>query len=171
MKRRVALIIETSSIYGRGLLAGVVRYMRMHDEWSVYLEQRDLTREPPAWLSGWQGDGILSRVTTPQLLKAVADTGVPFVELTDRHQESNATCVRSDDGAIGELAAKHLLERGFRHFGFCGFLREAWSSRREQAFVETLQQHRRDCAVLNSVWQGPGRKELGRRTKTHYPLA
>lgn len=51
MKHHVALIIETSSGYGRDLMSGIVRYMRMHDEWSVFLEQRDLWKKPPAWLS------------------------------------------------------------------------------------------------------------------------
>ena len=85
MKHHVALIIETSSGYGRDLMSGIVRYVRMHDEWSVFLEQRDLWKKPPAWLSDWNGDGIISRVTTPKLLEAVSRTGVPLVELTDRH--------------------------------------------------------------------------------------
>ena len=33
MKLHVALIIETSSVYGRDLMSGIVRFMRMHDEW------------------------------------------------------------------------------------------------------------------------------------------
>ena len=36
MKRQVVLIVETSSIYGRDLLAGIVRFMRMHDDWSRF---------------------------------------------------------------------------------------------------------------------------------------
>ncbi|MCP4783059.1 MAG: AraC family transcriptional regulator [Fuerstiella sp.] len=83
MKRDVALIIETSNIYGRDLLSGIVRYMRMHDQWSVFLEQRDLWKQPPTWLNDWKGDGIISRATTPKLLEAVAETGVPFVEVTE----------------------------------------------------------------------------------------
>ena len=54
MKRQVALIVETSSGYGRELMTGIVRYMRMHDEWSVFLEQRDLWKKPPAWLEDWR---------------------------------------------------------------------------------------------------------------------
>ena len=84
MKRHVALIIETSSMYGRDLLAGIVRYMRMHDRWSVFLEQRDLFKQPPSWLNDWKGDGIISRATTSRLVDAISNTGVPIVELTDR---------------------------------------------------------------------------------------
>lgn len=153
MKRHVALIIETSSGYGRALLAGVVRFMRMHDEWSVFLEQRDLTTEPPGWLANWKGDGILSRATTPQLVEAIAATGVPLVELTDRWVEAKLPDVRSDDAAIGSLAAEHLLERGFQHFGYCGFIGEAWSHRRQEAFIAAVERAGWSCEAYGSPWQ------------------
>ncbi|WP_206028508.1 AraC family transcriptional regulator [Thalassoroseus pseudoceratinae] len=156
MKRRVVLIIETSSVYGRDLLSGIVRFMRMHDDWSVFLEQRDLWKQPPSWLPHWNGDGIISRVTTPKLLDAVEKTGVPLVEVTDRHGESHLPQVRSDDAAIGRMAANHLVERGFRRFGFCGFRGEAWSQRREEAFATVVERHSEtECARYNTPWHGP----------------
>lgn len=156
MKRRVALLIETSSAYGRDLLSGVLRFMRTHDEWSVFLEQRDLWKKPPGWLTDWQGDGIISRATTPALLEAVRRNTVPLVDTTDRHGETTVPAVRSDDAAIGRMAAEHLLDRGYQHFGFCGFKGEAWSVRREQAFVEVIRSRNgADCRIFNSRWHGP----------------
>lgn len=154
MKRRVALIIETSSIYGRDLLSGVVRFMRMHDDWSVFLEQRDLTKKPPSWIANWDGDGIVSRATTPELTAAVKATKVPLVELTDRQDGITFPCVRSDDEAIGKLAAEHLLERGFQRFGFCGYQGEAWSKRRQTAFVKAVENAGWPCDIYNSKWYG-----------------
>lgn len=154
MKRRVALLIETSTIYGRNLLSGIVQYMRMHDDWSVFFEQRDLTKKPPAWLSNWKGDGIISRATTPELVNAIETTGVPLVELTDRMEGASRNCVRSDDEAIGQLAAQHLLDRGFERFGFCGFEGEAWSKRREMGFMGSIHKAGKTCDVYNSAWYG-----------------
>ena len=156
MKRRVVLIIETSSVYGRDLLSGIVRFMRMRDDWSVFLEQRDLWKQPPSWLNRWSGDGIISRVTTPKLLDSVAKTGVPLVEVTDRHGETKLPQVRSNDAAIGRMAANHLLERGFQRFAFCGFRGEAWSKRREDAFANAVADHSDEpCARYNTPWHGP----------------
>ena len=155
MRRRVALIIETSSSYGRALLAGVTRYMRTHEEWSVFLEQRDLVREVPPWLAGWSGDGILSRITTPELVETVRAAGVPLVDLTDRFPGAGAPLVRSDDGAVGRLAARHLVQRGFRQFGFCGFAGEAWSERRETAFAAAARAAGGPCPAFRSPWFGP----------------
>ncbi len=155
MKRHVALIIETSSIYGRDLLAGIVRYMRMHDQWSVFLEQRDLFKQPPTWLNDWQGHGIISRATTSRLIDAISKTGVPFVELTDRKGTAELPQVRSNDAAIGRMGAEHLQERGFERFGFCGYTGEAWSKRREDAFVEIVREKSSEPSSLyHSAWQG-----------------
>ena len=155
MKRHVALIIETSSIYGRDLLAGIVRYMRMHDQWSVFLEQRDLFKQPPTWLDDWHGHGIISRATTSRLIDAISNTGVPFVELTDRKGATELPQVRSNDAAIGRMGAEHLLERGFERFGFCGYTGEAWSKRREDAFVELVHEKSSEpCSLYHSPWQG-----------------
>lgn len=159
MKRHVALIVETSSVYGRDLLSGIVRFMRMHDEWSVFLEQRDLWKQPPSWLRDWRGDGIISRATTPKLIEAIQRTGVPLVEVTDRRGDSDLPQVRSDDAAIGRMGAEHLLERGFKRFAFCGFKGEAWSQRREAAFVESVNhQSLAPCERFNSPWHGPAAK-------------
>ncbi len=130
--------------------------MRMHDEWSVFLEQRDLWKKPPAWLKDWRGDGIISRVTTQKLLEAIARTKVPLVEVTDRRGDSELPQVRSDDVRIGEIGAEHLIERGFVRFGFCGFKGEAWSQRREEGFANHLrEQSFVECDSYNSTWHGP----------------
>ena len=159
MKRHVALIIETSSGYGRDLMTGIVKYMRMHDEWSVFVEQRNLWQKPPAWLNNWQGDGVISRATTPQLVEAITRNGVPLVEVTDRRGDGELPQIRSDDEAIGRLGAEHLLERGFRRFAFCGFKNEAWSERRGGAFAKRLEQEGFLCSCYSSAWHGRGARD------------
>ena len=157
MKRRVALIVETSSSYGRGILAGIVRFRREHHEWSVFLEQRDVETAPPRWMSEWKGAGIISRTTTTEFAEAVKRSGVPMVELTDRGQTMEFPSVRSDDAAIGRLAAEHLFERGFKHLAFCGFDNEAWSTRREQAFIQSVTPRpdtAKLCESYRSAWYG-----------------
>ena len=154
-KFAVALIVETSSNYGRQLLNGVLRFKKTQRDWSVFLEQRDLKSGPPAWLHDWQGDGIISRTTTPEIATMIRERKIPFVELTDRWTEKHEfVTLRSDDGAIGRVGAMHLMERGFRNFGFCGIEDEAWSDRREAAFVERLSQERLGCSVFKSQWYG-----------------
>src|SRR5438128_1036541 len=139
-KPHVALIVETSSIYGRQILRGVTRYLRAHEGWSIFLEQRALTSKLPAWLKNWRGNGMISRATTRQMVEAFAKSRVRLVDLTDRYGDLNVPHIWSDNRAIGRLAAEHLLERGFRKFAFCGFAQEYWSKQRCDGFIETARQ-------------------------------
>ena len=60
--KHVALLIETSRSYGRGLLKGIIRYQREHGPWSIYFEPRGVHDSAPRWLRSWRGDGILARI-------------------------------------------------------------------------------------------------------------
>ena len=62
----VALIVETSTAYGRAILSGISQYVREHGPWTVYIEQRSLQDPAPPWLERWDGDGIIARASTPQ---------------------------------------------------------------------------------------------------------
>lgn len=154
-RRRVALIVETSSAYGRRILKGVGRYVHTHQSWSIFLEHRSLTTQQPEWLDTWDGDGIISRSTTERLARAAARTGTPIVDLTDRFGSFGQVQIWSDDRAIARLGADHLRERGFKRFAFCGFARETWSMRRRDEFAAVTRQfHGLDCLVYESPWHG-----------------
>ncbi|MEM9367502.1 MAG: DNA-binding transcriptional regulator [Planctomycetota bacterium] len=155
MKPHVALIVETSSIYGREVLAGVMRFTRSCEDWSIFLQQRDLFSLPPDWLQSWSGQGIISRLSTPELRETVVRAGVPMVELTDRFDGALKADIRSDDEAIGRMAAEHLLQRGFQSFGFCGFENESWSQRRCDAFVGHVKQRGFRVEQFASPWINP----------------
>ena len=52
----VALLIETSNSYARGLLRGIHAYLREHRPWSIYLPELGRGDTPPNWLKAWSGD-------------------------------------------------------------------------------------------------------------------
>src|SRR5215213_2251196 len=103
----VALLVETSIRYGREVLQGVTRYLRSHDPWSVFLEQRELFSSPPQWLRTWRGDGVICRNTSPPLARMLARAKVPVVDLTDADPVPDLPRIESDHRAIGALAAEH----------------------------------------------------------------
>lgn len=140
-KIRVAVLIETSGGYGRAILAGVSRFLRTREDWSVFIEESDHRADVPEWICDWDGDGILSRSPSDRLRATVRRKRTPLVSLVDEVETAAVPAVRSDDREIGRLAAEHLLKIGHRRFAFCGFRNLAWSDRRHQGFLECLQQH------------------------------
>jgi LacI family transcriptional regulator len=118
--RHVALLIETSGSYGRGLLRGVAKFNRDHGGWSTYFHPHGLGDAPPPWLTHWKGDGILARIETQAIADALARTGAAIVNLRGTIANLPFPYVGPDHALIAKLAADHLLERGLKHFAFCG---------------------------------------------------
>ncbi len=144
-KYSIALLIETSSSYGRQILRGIQRFIQEKEkqDWIAVIEERDVNAGVPDWIKNWSGDGIISRQTTEELQLEVTNRELAFVELTDRDELTGFTKVRSDDHAIGAMAAEHFQERGLQNFAFCGFNKESWSDRRAlgfQSFVNDIPQ-------------------------------
>ena len=83
MKRRksVALLIETSNAYARGLLGGIQAFIREHRPWSVYLDEQSRGDEPPHWLTKWKGDGIIARIENPAIARVISTLAIPAVDL------------------------------------------------------------------------------------------
>lgn len=133
-RRQVALLIETSNAYARGLLQGVVHYIREHQPWSFHLMEQGRGDDPPAWLAAWKGDGIIARIETPRIAQAVVRAGLPAVDVSAARLVPALPWVETDDEQIARLAAEHLLERGFKQFAFCGDARFKWSAWREEHF-------------------------------------
>jgi LacI family transcriptional regulator len=144
---RVALIVETSLASGRDVLRGIARYIRVSNPWSVYHEPRSLEESVPRWLRDWQGDGIIARVQNKKIAAAVLETGLPAVDVLGLVRDVGLPLVHVDDEAIARLAAEHLLERGFRNFGFCGVTGANWSDARCEAFVRMVREAGCECSI------------------------
>ena len=160
-RRHVALLIETSHSYGRGLLRGVKSYMDQHASWSIFVERHDLRWRVPQWLNGWRGDGILVRSETPAIANTVRASGVPAVEL--RHAKSQHTLpyVGLDNHDAGRLVARYFIDRGLRELGCytisCSDYYYFCKPRRD-AFVQTAEAAGLSCRVFDQ----PARRESPR---------
>ncbi|HZN65236.1 MAG TPA: DNA-binding transcriptional regulator [Tepidisphaeraceae bacterium] len=148
--RRVALLVETSNGYARGLLRGVIDYARDHGHWSVYLGEHGRGDEPPRWLARWDGDGIIARIENERIARAVTRSGRPVVDVSAARLLPELPWVETDDRAIAQQAAEHLLERGIRHFAYFGDERFNWSNWRQEHFCELLEKQGFDCAVYSA---------------------
>jgi LacI family transcriptional regulator len=131
---RVALLIESSRSYGRELLMGIAKYVRIHGPWSIEFQEGDPGEHFPKWFGRWKWDGIIARVTSLEMAEVIQRTGAPVVDLSGSLPEARFPRIRSDEEVVGRMAAEHLLERGFNHFAFCGFNGTDWSDLRRASF-------------------------------------
>jgi LacI family transcriptional regulator, galactose operon repressor len=132
--KHVALIVETSNAYARGLLRGIHQYVTEHPGWSIYLGEHSRQNTDLSWLEGWQGDGVIARIENEQTAMQVRSLGVPVVDLSAGRFAPEFPCVETDDNAIAAVAVPHFVERGLRNLAFCSDPRFAWSAKRRTAF-------------------------------------
>ena len=135
----VALLIETSKIYGREILAGIGKHIQLHRPWSTYVNERGQNDDAPFWLSSWKGDGIITRTFDMELCRQARDRGIAVVSLRTLSDHPDFPSVFPDQEIIGQRVALHLIERGFQHFGYVAVDgRKEWERLRRTAFTETL---------------------------------
>lgn len=119
--RHVAILVESSRAYGRGVLRGITRYNNERGYWSTYFQPQGLGDTPPPWLEKWEGDGIIARIDNHKTAQVVAKAKVPVVNLRSTLPHLSFPFIGADNRTVARLAADHLLERNFKHVGFCGF--------------------------------------------------
>lgn len=136
--RKVALLIETSNAYARGLLQGIIAYLREHRSWSVHLAEHGRGDTPPTWLSRWDGDGVIARIENRAIAQALAGLKMPIIDVSAARLLPKLPWFETDDEAIARLAAQHFLERGFKNFAFCGDPKFDWSNWRGGYFEKII---------------------------------
>jgi len=118
--RKVALLVEWSRVYGRGVLRGIGQYVQAHRRWKVYHTERKLSETSPPWLRNWRGDGIIARIESRKLAAQIKRLGVPVIDLFEHEDMNGIPAVLTGNRAIARLAAEHLIERGLTQFAYCG---------------------------------------------------
>jgi len=146
--RTVALLIETSNAYARGLLEGIRSYIRAHQPWSIYLPEQGRGAEVPKWLSKWEGDGIIARIENEEIAKSLKRMKLPIVDVSAARRLENIPWVETDDREIALLAAQHLLERGYRQLAFCGDEGFNWALWRREHFETVVRESGCGCHVM-----------------------
>jgi LacI family transcriptional regulator len=176
---RVALVLPTEFAYARGVLSGIIAATRERNMYAgapatIAVDRRQgggggggraalpwlfrvyrgiyghSTKYLARWFDDWKPDGIICQIYDDRLAKVYRDTGKPVVELFESRATSEFPRILPDDVATGEVAARHFLERGFRHFGFFGAPWMLWSRERELGFLNEIKRAFRSLVVASS---------------------
>jgi len=139
---RVAIMLDPSRSFDRGLLRGIAHYVDAHRPWEVvrpvafYQRFSGLADQTLAEIRRSRPDGILANGA--RALRRISSLHIPLIIVPVDREFSGAVHLRCDNRAVGVLAADHLRGVGLRSFAFAGFDEATWSLERQQAFCERL---------------------------------
>jgi LacI family transcriptional regulator len=141
---KVILLTETTHAYGRGLLRGIAKYSKLHGPWSFYRETPFYGhfKQIKYWVSEFKkinADGIIIREPAPYQIKQFMKLGIPLI-ISPNLMNPKIPTILTNAEKIGQLAAEHLLDRGFKNFAYCGFKEMEWSKKRHKSFAQNIEQ-------------------------------
>lgn len=157
----VALIIETSKIYGREILRGVASFIQVNPGWSVFATERGHDDPDPRWLESWNGAGIITRSMDLEQCRLAKERGIAVVSLRHLVDQPEFPTLLPDQEIIARRVVDHFLERGVSNFGYVGVSgRKGWERMRRKAFLNTLNEKgdyhialRPELADLELSWE------------------
>lgn len=154
---RVALLVDTSTGWGRRLVRGVVSYAHKHGPWDLWLEpcgQREPLRLPP----GWQGDGVIARVATRAMANHLRQNRKIVVNVSAiRISGFKFPRVSTDTDAAVHMALDHFIDRGIRQLGYVGLPHRVYSAERQQAFASAAAEAGCEFFAFTSRPRGAGK--------------
>lgn len=104
--------------YQEGVLRGVRQYADLSRNWLC--QAAPATEQAIHDVAPWRPDGIIVGLHAQYLAERLLALRAPIVDVFDWFDEESLPRIAVDERAIGRLAAEHLLERGYRSFGFVG---------------------------------------------------
>ncbi|MBB5352450.1 LacI family transcriptional regulator [Haloferula luteola] len=150
---RIALVYPTSLPWMAEVMDGVRRYGLQKGGWHLttcpptLAASGESPRNLPSLL-GWPGDAAIAAIRNDEDRRLVQELGFPVVNLSGWEKERyGIPRVGVDNHLAGRLAAEHLLDRGFRHFGYVGWEDVHYSQERLAGFQERLGHHSEDLHV------------------------
>jgi LacI family transcriptional regulator len=148
-RKRVALLIETSTTWGRGLIRGIARYAHERANWALSVEPRG-THERQILPYNWQGDGVIGRLTSHEIVESIKKEHIPAVNVSQISiPDTPFPKVTTDESRVGQLAAKHLLQRNFSSLGYYG---PPHRPHYTDHIFEAFQEQAKRCEVKLSVF-------------------
>ncbi|MGL4594363.1 MAG: AraC family transcriptional regulator [Thermoguttaceae bacterium] len=164
---RVFVNVETTSQFGRDIIEGVLQFSTEHN-WQIDFEYRTLTEPLPEWLNNWNGDGIISRSGSAQIMRQLEGYSCPFVELVGTGLKNGAeVCCNGD--AMAQLIFYHFRDQCFQHFAFYSFSDSWWTADQKKRYVRLLRKHRIACHTMEvpllkditmPIWHESAREQL-----------
>lgn len=149
MALKVAVLIENSRAWGRGLTRGIARYSRLHGPWQFLKQPAFFASSHKSFLEDikeFNPDAIIMREVRDA--QRIIDLGKPVVisgHLTKRYDA--AINIVEDAAATGQMAAEHLLSKGLINFAFCGYDDMFWSQERGEGFCHKIKESGKSVLV------------------------
>ncbi|MCC5828400.1 MAG: DNA-binding transcriptional regulator [Phycisphaeraceae bacterium] len=156
LKRVVVMVPQGYTSTGK-IMRGIFHYARPHRPWTfrlkAYVDDLEI-------VNAWQPHGIIAYPFNEEQIVALQSLNVPVICVSERCNHPGLVTVATDGAEAGRLAARHLMDRGYRHFRVMADQTNIVSWRRKIAFEQELKYLGFDCEVFDLSDQSASGRSL-----------
>jgi LacI family transcriptional regulator len=136
--KRIAVCLAGLQAYQLGILTGIRRALRSRPEWRIRVESTWAIK--PEHVRDANVDAIVGELYATDVLDEIVRTKLPTVALFGSMREGakQLSVLGTNDKRVGEIAAEHLIERGYTSFAVIG-TDHYFSRKRAESFATSLQ--------------------------------
>ncbi|MFK7911442.1 MAG: XylR family transcriptional regulator [Akkermansiaceae bacterium] len=148
--KRIAILVESSRAYGRGLIRGISEFASTQQDWQLLYRESRMGQHFGDWLENWQGDGIITRINSMEEAEMIANKGIPAVDLYGAFSHPAISSLDADHEAISHVAADFYAHTGISNYAYCGYPGVHFSDVRGTAFEEAVKQQHQKLHIYSS---------------------
>jgi LacI family transcriptional regulator len=141
----VALLVDTSTTWGRQIVTGVVSFAKRHASWKLMVEARGIEEHfrVPARLNC---GGVIARVNTQKVAEQLNTLKVPVVNVSSILLPGcDFPRVTNDMPRVAKLALEHFRDNGFKHFAYFGLRGLSYVRMQQGEFQELVRREGHQC--------------------------
>lgn len=149
----VAILLDLSRVYDRGVIRGITRYVHSGRPWRLYVEEDPANKISS--FTAWSGEGLIVDLDNGRIAEAIPQFTSKLVGIgclaPDILRKLGISTIKTDDQMIAEWAADHLVEKGLEHFAYCGMRPrglDQWDAVRRDSFRRRIIKHGYQCSVF-----------------------
>ena len=149
---KIAILMDPSRAADRKILRGIYKYANLHGPWDLsgILPRYNYTKPTPifsrsitkakfkAHLKSSTHDGIIARLGNRKQADDILPANVPKIIVPIWKDFPGYCNLATNNASIGKTAAEHLLNRGFRHYAYCGSFCGSFFEERGESFSKTI---------------------------------
>ncbi len=136
------------------ILKGIASYHHQFGPWETFWDNEGRSLRDAEWLREGRWDGIINRHTNAMQAEFCITNRIPLVDVHNATPIKGIPNICLDNVGVGSMGARHLIERGFFHFGFFGYSNERWALDRRHGFAAVIRQSGRECSLHEPAYGG-----------------
>lgn len=136
MKNKIAVFSQFQGI-GQKILIGVANQFQQRSDW-IMVPFPILPSSDVIDFCDDDYEGIIVIDPTESFSNSFGERSIPTINVFSNKEFGGATAISVDHEEIGQMAAQHLIGRGFKNIAFVGGIETEVAKRRYQSFKSNL---------------------------------